>query len=270
MTKTLRIGEYPSLGTMPFYFPLKHVFNEPNWTFVPGQPDELDAMLARGELDVALATPLAIAHAPHDYLIFPDLGYAGHAHVKDILLFSDLLLDDMDEMTLSLQEGHSVAAALMRIVLARYLQYQNEFIAGWGNAEAYLLAGDPALRERLLARYAYVYDVGDLWRHYTGKAMIYHLWVVHKEFPREKLPLMVLFQRLLKQAVAMARSDYNRLSTLLPGYDWLKKPLWVQLWSQVEYELMPAHFEGLHKFYEDCAEIGLIEEVPDLEYFEHD
>jgi chorismate dehydratase len=270
MTKTLKIGEYVSLGTMPYFFPLRHVFNEPSWSFTQGPPDELDGALTRGEVDVALASPLSLSSAPRDYLIFPDLGYAGHAHIKDVLLFSDMLLDDMDEMTVSLQEGFAAPGAIMRVVLGRFLQYQNEFILGWGGADAFLLAGDAALRERLLARYAYVYDVGDLWRHYTGKAMIYNLWVVRKEAVREKEAMIVFFHRLLKQALAVARSDYSRLSSLAQGYEWLKKNMFTQLWNQVEFELTPSHFEGLHKFYDECVEIGLIEEVPELEYFEYE
>jgi len=105
-----------------------------------------------------------------------------------MLFFSDILLDDMDELTVSLQEGALTSSAIVKVVLGRYLQYQNQFINGWGPAEAYVLEGDPAVRERMLARYTYVYDVGDLWRHYTRMPMIYYVWVAaaNRSGPRRR------------------------------------------------------------------------------------
>jgi len=70
MSNILRIGEYVSLGTAPFFFPLRHVFNEPSWSFVSGTPEELGPALERGELDVAMVSPLTLVGSPLDYLVF--------------------------------------------------------------------------------------------------------------------------------------------------------------------------------------------------------
>jgi len=267
--KVLRIGELSSLGAMPYFFPLKHVFKERDWEFVQGSQAELDSKMARGELDVGLCSPMIVAASPREYRIFPNIGYGSRRHIKDVLFFSDMLLDDMDEMSVSVQEDALVASALIQVVMGRYLQYQNEFIMGWNSAEAHVLAGDPALRERLLARYAYVYDVGDLWRHYTGMPMIYNLWVVRTEALREKEAMIVYFHRILKQALAVASSDFSRLASMVDGYEWIKKTMISQFWKKVDYHISPDHFEGLHRFYEDCVEIDIMDDTPDLEYFEY-
>ena len=47
----LRIGEYPSLGTQPYFFPLRNVFNEPEWEFVSGQPDDFEVYDTLGNID---------------------------------------------------------------------------------------------------------------------------------------------------------------------------------------------------------------------------
>lgn len=268
MSSELRIGEYTSLGTMPYFYSLRHEFNEPNWTFIQGSPADIDQALDEGGVDVALASPMSLVSAPSDYLVFPDLGYSARGHIRDILLFSDMLLDDMDEMTVSIQDGAVTASIMVQVILSRYPRYDIDFITGWGNAQGFVLSGDSALRERFLARYSYVYDIGDLWKHYTGAAMIYYLWVVRKESFKKKKAQIMAFHRLVKQALEASRKDWDRLSTLVQGYDWLKKPAITQLWSQVEYDLQPVHFEGLSRFYEDCAELEYIEEVPEIEYFE--
>ena len=269
MSPFLKIGELPSLGAMPYFFPLKHLFHEPNWQFMPGSPLELEHSLARGELDIALVSPLVLCEAPNDYLILPGLGYSARRHVKDMLLFSDILLDDMDEMSVSLQDGAVITSAMIQVILTKYLQYQINFINGWGGAESFVLEGDPALRERMLARYTYVYDMGDLWSHYTREPMIYYLWVVRRSALREKHAQLVLFHRLLRQAYEVSRSDWSRLAALVRGgYEWLRKPSMIQLWTNLEYEIEEPSFDGLKRFFEDAYEVSVVDEVPDLEFFE--
>jgi chorismate dehydratase len=266
-TDILRIGEYHSLAAAPLYHALKRAAGPEHWVFIPGGPTELDHALERDQLDLTLASPLLAASAPLDYLVLPGLGYGAKRHVRDMLLFSDMLLDDMDEMTISLP-GPTTATAMLQLLTNRYLQFQNQFIMGWGNAEAFLLAGDAALRERLLARYAYVYDLGDLWRHYTGQAMIYSLWMLKKETWRRKKSPIVAFERALRLAIAGAAADFKAVAASLAGYEWIKPAAMTQLWGQINFELLPAHYDGLDRFFEECAEGGLIEEPPELEYAE--
>ncbi|MFO8058543.1 MAG: MqnA/MqnD/SBP family protein [bacterium] len=268
MERNLVIGEYVSLGTYPYFFPLRNVFNEPNWVFVSGSPAQLEDYLHQGEVDVALVSPLSVVSAPRDFLVMPDVGYAANRHVREILLFSDMLLEDMDEMSVSLQSGALTSAAMIRIVLDNYLQYQNQYIEGWGSAESFVLEGDPALRERVLARYSYVYDMGDLWKHYTKEPMIYYLWVVRRQALQEKEEMVVLFYRMLRHAIQVSSSDWNRLALLMQGYDWIKKPMIHRLWNHIEYVLKPEHFRGLERFFEDCLDTGIIEETPALCFFE--
>jgi|GEM_PF-6305273 len=268
MTDKLRIGEYLSLGTYPYFFPLRNVFNEPNWLFISGTPAELEDHLHQGEVDVALVSPLSLTSAPRDFLVIPDVGYAANRHVREILLFSDMLLEDMDEMSVSLQNGALTSSAIIRIVLENYLQYQNQYIEGWGSAESFVLEGDPALRERVLARYSFVYDVGDLWRHYTKEPMIYYLWAVRRQALHEKEEMVMFFYRMLRHALQVSGSDWNRLALLMEGYEWIKKPLLHRLWTHIEYVLKPEHFEGLEKFFEDCQDTGIIDEAPELCFLE--
>jgi len=144
------------------------------------------------------------------------------------------------------------------------------FIRGWGQAEGFVLEGDSALRERTLARYSYVYDVGDLWRHYTGKGMIFHLWVVRASAVRKKRKQISDFRQMAKKAIDLVSGDWQRLIALARNnnYKWVKKPMFMRLWSNIDYRLEDAHFEGLNRFYEDCVELGVIEDPPQLETFD--
>ena len=43
------------------------------------------------------------------------MGYGGHGHMRDMLLFSDMYLDDMDELTVALPEESPMVSALVRV-----------------------------------------------------------------------------------------------------------------------------------------------------------
>ena len=270
MNNVLKIGECQNLNSMPFFYPLKNMFSEHNWEFVNGTIEDLDLALQKGEVDIALASPLSIISAPLDYVVLPDLGYASRGSVHDMLLFSDILLDDMEEMTFSLELASVTAPAMLQIILERYLMYQSQYISGWGSAESYLITGDSALRERTLSRYTYVYDLGNLWKHYTGNGMIYYMWVIKKSSLKNKENQVRLFHSNLKKSIESSRANWKNLAGKAKGYNWIKPSIINKLWSKTEFELQPLHFDGLKYFYEDCADLGIIDDVPELEYFKND
>jgi chorismate dehydratase len=270
MNNVLKIGECQNLFSIPFYYPLKDMFEEQNREFISGTIEELDAALEKGQVDVALASPLSIVSAPLDYVVIPDLGYASRGAVHDMLLFSDILLDDMEELTFSLESNSIIAPAMLQIILERYLMYQSDYISGWGNAESFLLTGDAALRERTLSRYTYVYDLGNLWKHYTGNGMIYYMWVIKKSSLKTRENQIRLFHRQLRKSIEVSRTNWKTLAMKVKGYNWIRPGVINKLWSKTEFDLQPLHFDGLKYFYEDCADIGIIDDVPELEYFEND
>ena len=265
---TLRIGQYESLGTQPAYYHLLRELRQDHWQFVPAIPTDLDRALEHDEVDISLVSPLLLCTAPDDYLVLPGVGYGARRHTRNMFLFSDMLLDDIDEMTISIP-GEITSATILQIVTGRYLQFQNEFIVGWGSAEAFLLVGDPALRERQLGRYAYVYDIGDLWRHYTGKHMVYGLWALKRETFRRRREEVLDFHRSLRRGIALMTGDWAVAAAQLRGYEWLRNPQTIlQLWADLDFELTEEHLVGLQRYFTDCVESGIIEEPPEIAYAE--
>ena len=267
MALELRIGEIPAFHYLPYFYPLKEYYPQPEYRFVPGAPAELSALLRQGLLEIMPAPALEYALAPQDYLLLPGLGVGCRGPFGAALLFSDILLDDLDEGTVSLSPASVSAATVLRIVLTKYLQYTVEFQAGWGDADAFLLVGDAALRERNLSRYNYVYDIGELWRYYTHLPLVVSLWTLRREIGPNKSELVELLRRSLGYCLDFSEKDYSRLAGEVKGYEWLPQNQMVEVWSKIQYHLEPDHFEGLVRFYQDAEEIGVIEQAPTLEFF---
>ncbi len=265
----LRISEAASLEMLPIYSSLKRNYAQPFYSFVPGDSLLQEDAMKSGRLDLGLVSSFALASDPGPYLILPGLGLASRGPVGFALLFSDILLEDLDEMAISESPFSSdTSTALVKVILGKYLQYTNEFETTWAGADAHILVGDSALRERMLDRYPYTYDLGELWHHYTGQPLIFSLWMVRADAAQEKRDMIRLFYRSLKYAVEEAGQDWKGLAEELDGYDWIKKEEVVKFWKNIDYQLADEHYQGLTRFYEDASEIGLIENVPEPQFLE--
>ncbi len=267
-TNTLTIGEPDCASAIPFFAPLKKAFPQPAFRFVKGTPAELNLALEKGKLDVALTSSILYAQRPEEFLILPGVGISTHGPMRSALFFSDMLLDDLDEMTISLSGSSVTAATVMQLVLDKYLQYSVNYIAGWGEAEGYLLIGDSALRERLLDRYAYVYDVGELWRHYTEHSLVFSLWLVRQGVAEKKADLVALLQRSLLHSLESAQVEPESLLPACKHLSWLPKSKLLDHWSKIHYKLSEQDITGFKRLIEDAYEYDLIETLPELEYFQ--
>src|SRR4030042_2585241 len=209
MALELRIGETPAFHYLPYFYPLREYYPRPEYRLVPGTPVELSLLLRQGQLEIMPAPALEYALAPQDYLVLPGLGVGCRGPLGMALLFSDILLDDLDEGTVSLSPASVSAAAVLRIVLTKYLQYTVEFQAGWGDADAFLLVGDAALRERNLSRYNYIYDLGELWRYYTDLPLVVSLWRLRRGIGPARGGVVRVLQRAPRYSPGFSQKNYS-------------------------------------------------------------
>jgi len=258
----LLIGEIPYMDCYPYFYPLKKNFNQTFFQFVQGHPADLNLMLRRDQIDVSISSSIEYCQNFDHYVVLPELCIGSSGPVGSVLLFSDLPLEDLDEMTISTTSASATGVNLLKIILIKYLQFNSQFKTTWAEAEAHLLIGDSALREKILSRYQYYYDLGELWKEHTGLPMVFALWHVRREASVKKREQVISLYRALKSAVESARKDWSALAKTMVGYDWISQEETVNYWKGIDYSLTSDHLKGLNKFYEDALELNLVEEIP--------
>lgn len=269
MMEKLLIGEIPYLDCYPYFYPLKKNYQQSFFQFVQGHPADLNAMLRRGQLDVSISSSIEYCLNFDQYLVLPELGISSSGPVGSVLLFSDLPLEDLDEMAISTTSASATGVFLLKVILGKYLQFTNQFKTSWNDTEAHLLIGDSALREKILERYQYCYDLGELWYDYTGLPMVFALWQVRREASQGKREQIITFHRSLKSALEIVRKNWQELSQNMSGYDWIPQEMVIEYWKGIDYSLTSNHIKGLMKFYEDALELNLVEEIPEeIEFME--
>jgi len=265
----LVIGEIPYLDCYPYFGPLRKKYGHDFFVYYAGHPTDLNTALKRGQIDVSISSSIEYCQNFENYMVLPELCIGSDGPVGSVLLFSDIPVEDLDEMTISLPPSSAAAVNLVKIILGKYFQFSNQFKTSWTEAEAHLLIGDSALRERTLERYPYVYDLGELWKEQTGLPMVFALWIVRKDTVDKKREQLIAFHQSLKNAINDARKNWAELANSLGNYDWMSKKEIIDYWKGIDFSLTSRHSKGLLTYFRDAEEMALVEAAPqEIEFVE--
>ncbi|MFH1799870.1 MAG: menaquinone biosynthesis protein [Candidatus Omnitrophota bacterium] len=280
MTNTgLRIGKIHYLNCLPFYSGLVEMLRakgvESEISFFESYPSEINQALEKGEIDVAPVSSLEYLQYQDDYFLLPDLAIGTRLFARSVLLLSKIKIEHLYGSVIALSRESLSSAGLVRILLSKKYGHRNTFELTGQDPEAMLqkypaalVIGDQALfcQPKELV---YKYDLGELWRSWTGKPFVFALWAARKDFAaRHPVWLWALaeslkenlsknlanLEGLLKQGLGIGPSDKRFCQTL--GY-----------LGNLHYALDADMKEGVLRFFELAHEEGLAPAPKPLEFF---
>jgi chorismate dehydratase len=158
--------------------------------YVDAVPARCADLLAAGAADFALVPVIEYQRIESATLV-PDVCVAARETVRSVVLATKLK-NLKDVRTVALDESSRTSAALVKIIFHEFLGMEPEFISSSPNlrsmlekSDAALMIGDPAMtfdREGLN-----VFDLANLWRHYTGHGFVFAMWMVGGNVPQSSL-----------------------------------------------------------------------------------
>jgi chorismate dehydratase len=272
---SLRIGKIEYANCVPLFRALDSL-GEERHQFVYGVPAILNAMLSHGEIDLSPSSSILYGTDPGRYWLIPDLSISAAGPVRSVLLFSKRPIEDLNGVRVGLTNESDTSVALLKIILARFYGFKNEFIRTdmmphdpLNSFGALLLIGDSAMRESMKASDGYVYDLGELWFRFTGLPFVYALWVVNRKSIVGKEEQMYDLARTLHKAKTICR---NHLPSYVngSGVEWYGIDELISYWQTISYDLGAPEIEGVRSFYHYSAELGIIKEAPELSFLPGD
>lgn len=271
---SLRVGHIRYLNCVPFFHHLRECGFEGE--IVRGVPAELNRQLAKGEIDLSPSSSWEYAVGWKDYLLLPGHSISSRGPVHSVLLFSPYPPQALSGKTVALTGESATSIHLLQVLLQRFygaegVRYQvpgcpvEDLLA---SGEPALLIGDRALRARKLWPAAPFYDLGSMWREQVGLPFVFALWIVRREVAAERGAELSRFLRQLGAARQQAAEHYAAIAATLGGEQILPAPELVDYWRQVSYDLTPDHFAGLRRFWAESHAMGLLRDMPEVEFFE--
>lgn len=196
----MRVGRIPYINCFPVYGAIDRGIVPLEGTLIDGVPTALNELMATGLLDVSVISAIAYAHAPHRYLLLPDLAISCDGPVRSVLLFSRVPAAELGGRQVVVSMSSMTSVALLQLLFDNVWCCRPEFVRG--NAElrdvrsasqregdARLVIGDAALHLSQaqcstpsgdFAAYPYVYDLGAEWKQWTGLPFVFAVWVASR------------------------------------------------------------------------------------------
>ncbi|BDS10236.1 menaquinone biosynthetic enzyme MqnA/MqnD family protein [Aureispira anguillae] len=185
MKQPFKISAVSYLNTKPFLYGLFQSELDQVVDLSLDIPSECARKLIAGEVDLGLIPVAAIPQleTPH---IISDFCIGTEGAVKTVCIYSACPIEEVTHLYLDYQSKTSVA--LTRYLITNYWKINPQFInalAGFeqkiGDKTAALIIGDRTIG--LEGKYAYTYDLGEIWKKHTNLPFVFAAWVSNRQLP---------------------------------------------------------------------------------------
>lgn len=238
-----------------------------NVTLVEGVPSHLNRLLADRAIDVGPCSSIEYARHADRYRLMPEVVIGAAGPVRSILLIGRRP-EELDGRRVGLTTASATSVVLLNILcrerwnvapvfFAFDQQCDDPFRMG---ADAALFIGDVALRADLHRDLPARIDLAAEWYAHTHLPFAFALWQVSGGADAE-------LKTLIDALIASREYWRERRGTLAKRYAQtfgLTPAELREYWNDLRFELDAQMIEGLRRFYELAAAIGMIDRCPHL------
>jgi len=246
---------------------------------IAGHPSRLNALLFRGELDLAPSSSFEYLLHAGRYSLLSDLSISSDGPVQSVLLVCPFPPEEVprriagDGLRVGLTSASASSAALLRILWRFYWQWPEP---EWSSVEPgqgvqsegpFLEIGDTALRLTCAPPPGWhLVDLGLAWKEFTGLPFVFGVWMVREGLaPQAETMLGKVAQSLAAARRAFAKNP----DAVIQRYDrpeWLSAHTLADYWQCIRYGFGPREQAGLVLFGAYARQLELLPSVPGLRW----
>ena len=258
-----RIGRLIYLNCAPVYYGIDVGVVNLEAELIPGVPSKLNRMLAEGKLDVSPISAIEYARHQNEYKLLPNLCLNSEGMVKSVLLVSKFEIEKLQGKKIALTNTSATSQALLKILFAdkyhfevEYREMEPQLEKMLKSNDAALLIGDDALTADF-SKEIKVYDIGQLWREYSGFPVIFVVFAARMEYANshpEEIERIgdVLYESLMYGLVNI--KDFGEIE----HYKKIAKRISMQdYFANLNFELDKRRMDALLFYYAKAAKLGL-------------
>lgn len=236
-----------------------------------GVPAELNGKLERGEIDIA---PCSSVEIMRGHLVVPGLCIASVEDVQSVILVTRRPIEELHGGRILLTSHSATSVLLLEVILTEFYGVDADYerfdpsVTAANDAPAdvsgMLYIGDSAL---LLGdtEFPHRYDLASLWFERTGLPFTFALWQVNR-----KSALMHDLRdavKALRGSYALFLNDPARIARAFASETPLGPEAILAYWNRLSFILDDRHITSLQMFFGLAAKHGLVERVPEIEFY---
>ncbi|MSO55428.1 MAG: hypothetical protein EXQ55_00670 [Acidobacteria bacterium] len=250
----VRLGAVSYLNTRPLVFGLDRRTDRFSLRF--DVPAQCAVLLHANEVDLGLIP--SIEFIGHDYRIVPGVSIASDGPVASVAIFSKVPVENIH--SIALDTSSRTSQALLRVLCAREWKIDPSLVSMppdlpqmLGECDAALLIGDNALFTDHAALGFEKIDLGETWTGMTGLPFVYAFWAGRPGVAgRDDIAaLQEARDRGIGATATIGRQSYPDSPEKAVRAD-------RYLREEVKYALGERERQGLERFYQLSAEVGVV------------
>jgi chorismate dehydratase len=267
----VRVGRIPYINCYPVYGAVDRRIVALDGEVIDGVPTALNRAMAEGRLDVSVISAVEYARDAARYLLLPDLAISCDGPVRSVMLFSRRPAETLDASRVLVSRSSMTSVALLQLMFEHVWRSSPTFVPSDAeiadlartNAEphdARLIIGDAALMltsgaSALAADYPYVYDLGSVWKDWTGLPFVFAVWVAQRTTP---VASSLAVHAQLIQSRDWGLQHLGELSVQAAAATGVSEPAALEYLSGLDYGLRYEHLAGLTTFFGKLAASGRV------------
>jgi chorismate dehydratase len=264
----MKIGRIPYINCYPVYGAIDRGIVGLDAELVDGVPTDLNRRMGAGELDISVVSAVEYAREADRYLLLPDLAISCDGPVRSVMLFSRRPAGELGGRSVMVSRSSMTSVALLELLFENVWHARPRFVPGdaevkdvvvdsASDAEARLVIGDAALvlGSNHRERYPFVYDLGEMWKEWTGQPFVFAVWVAQRSTNVK--------EALLAHAGLILSRDWGlrnlpELAEQAHQATGVDRSVCAEYLSGLDYGLSYPHLAGLTEFYRRLLERGRI------------
>lgn len=264
----MKIGRIPYINCYPVYGAIDRRRVTLDAELVDGVPTDLNRRMAAGELDISVVSAVEYARDSERYLLLPDLAISCDGPVRSVMLFSRRPAGELSSRRVLVSRSSMTSVALLELLFENVWHATPQFVPGDAEVRDVIETNDEATDARLVIgdaalvlgstqrdRYPYVYDLGEMWKQWTGQPFVFAVWVAQRRTN--------VRQALNAHAGLIASRDWGlghlpELAEQAHRATGVSRLVCGEYLSGLDYGLSYPHLAGLTEFYRRLVERGRI------------
>jgi chorismate dehydratase len=237
-------------------------------TLVADVPVRLNAMMRDGALDMGPVSAFEYALDAERYVLLPDLCIGARDEIVSVLLISKLPPALLGGAKIATTRESASGRNLLRVLLERRYGVSASFLEV-DDPLAYAQAGEPAMvigDAAIDAAFEFptheVYDLGSLWRDWTGEQSVTAVWVARREIFHSRLDEVRACLHALTDAYSWGRANPERVIALAQVQKPRPAGFYEIYYGKLNFSFHSAAQRGLAAFCRELHAVGAIDQIP--------
>jgi chorismate dehydratase len=238
---------------------------------VDGIPSALNRRMAQGTLDISVISAVEYARDTARYLLLPDLAISCDGPVRSVMLFSRLPAEKLGAGRVLVTRSSMTSVVLLELLFEHVWNTRPSFVPADGEIadlarsgqvehDARLIIGDAALllssgASDLAQDYPYAYDLGAVWKEWTGLPFVFAVWVAQRSAAVERS--LALHAQLIRSR-DWGLQHLDVLAEQAAQATGVSRRSALEYLSGLDYGLRYEHLAGLTTFFGKLAASGRV------------